>query len=153
MEVAHPQSGFSSTWFMVELEFGNAGFFHFASLRALISSPENTYANSLSPLGAQNKDVDTACSRYKPRLNNLCDGGYLELSRDLWIRGRGRLRVRNLTSSFFAYSQNIDSPDSFILPFFIWKVSTVIFSEGGVRERATVHRLKIQYPVAKFKMR
>ena len=23
----------------------------------------------------------------------------------------------------------------------------------GVRERATVHRLKIQYPVAKFKMR
>ena len=24
---------------------------------------------------------------------------------------------------------------------------------GGVRERASVHRLKIQYPVAKFKMR
>ena len=41
------------------------------------------------------------------------------------------LRVRDLTQSFFAYSQNIDSPESFILPFFIRKVSTVIFSEGG----------------------
>ena len=26
MEVAHPQSGSSSTWFLVELEFGNVGF-------------------------------------------------------------------------------------------------------------------------------
>ena len=26
LEVAHPQSGSSSTWFLVELEFGNAGF-------------------------------------------------------------------------------------------------------------------------------
>ena len=25
-EVAHPQSGSSSTWFLVELEFGNVGF-------------------------------------------------------------------------------------------------------------------------------
>ena len=33
--------------------------------------------------------------------------------------------------SFFAYSQIIDFPESFILPFFIRKVSTVIFSEGG----------------------
>ena len=28
--------------------------------------------------------------------------------RDLQLRGRERLRVRNLTSRFFAYSQNID---------------------------------------------
>ena len=27
LEVAHPQSGPSSTWFLVELEFGNVGFF------------------------------------------------------------------------------------------------------------------------------
>ena len=26
LEVAHPQSGSPSTWFMVELEFGNVGF-------------------------------------------------------------------------------------------------------------------------------
>ena len=26
LEVAHPQSGPSSTWFLVELEFGNVGF-------------------------------------------------------------------------------------------------------------------------------
>ena len=32
---------------------------------------------------------------------------------------------------FFAYSQNVDSPESFILPFFTGKVSTVTFSEGG----------------------
>ena len=44
---------------------------------------------------------------------------------------RGRLRVRDLTSSFFAYSQNIDLPVSFILPFFTGRVSIVIFSEEG----------------------
>ena len=32
---------------------------------------------------------------------------------------------------FFAYFQNIDSPEFFILPFFTRKVSIVIFSEGG----------------------
>ena len=32
---------------------------------------------------------------------------------------------------FFSYSQNIDSPESFILPFFLRKVSTVILSEGS----------------------
>ena len=26
LEVAHPQSGSLSTWFLVELEFGNVGF-------------------------------------------------------------------------------------------------------------------------------
>jgi len=51
--------------------------------------------------------------------------------RDLYIRGRGRLRVRDLTKSFFAYSPNIDFPESFILPFFTRKVSIVILSEGG----------------------
>ena len=50
---------------------------------------------------------------------------------DLWIQGRERLRVRDLTQSFLAYSQNIDSPESVILPFFTRKVSTVTFSEGG----------------------
>ena len=47
--------------------------------------------------------------------------------RGLYIQGR----ERDLTESFFAYSQNIDSPESFILPFFTRKVSTVSFSEGG----------------------
>ena len=52
--------------------------------------------------------------------------------RDLQIQRRGRLRVRDLTLSFFPYSQNVDtSPVSFILPFLNRKVSTVIFSEGG----------------------
>ena len=51
--------------------------------------------------------------------------------RELYIQGRERLRVRDLTSSFFAYSQNIDSPESFILLFFTRKVSTVTFSGGG----------------------
>ena len=32
---------------------------------------------------------------------------------------------------FFASSQNIDFQESFILPFFTRKVSTVILSEGG----------------------
>ena len=32
---------------------------------------------------------------------------------------------------FFAHSQNIDFPESFILPFLTRKVSTVTFSEGG----------------------
>ena len=32
---------------------------------------------------------------------------------------------------FFAHSQNIDSPESFILPFFTRKVSIVTFSGGG----------------------
>ena len=45
-------------------------------------------------------------------------------------KGR-RLRVGDLTSSFFAYSQKIYSPESFILPFFTRKVSTVTVSEGG----------------------
>ena len=49
--------------------------------------------------------------------------------RDLEIQGRQR--VRDLTLSFFAYSKDIDSPESFILPFFTRKVSTVIFSERG----------------------
>ena len=32
---------------------------------------------------------------------------------------------------FFVYSQNTDFPESFILPYFTTKVSTIIFSEGG----------------------
>ena len=51
--------------------------------------------------------------------------------RDLYIQERGRLRVRDLTLSFFAYSANMDSPESFILPFFTGKLSTVTFSGGG----------------------
>ena len=35
-----------------------------------------------------------------------------------------------MTGGFFAYSQNVDSPESFILLFFTGKVSTVTFSEG-----------------------
>ena len=47
------------------------------------------------------------------------------------------LKTRTTTSTrfdffeFFTYFQNIDSPESFILPFFTGKVSTVIFSEDG----------------------
>ena len=41
------------------------------------------------------------------------------------------LRVRDLTWGFFASSQNIDFPESFILPFFTREVSIVIFSKGG----------------------
>ena len=51
--------------------------------------------------------------------------------RDLKIQGRGRLRVRDLTLSFFSYPENIDSRESFILPFFTGKVSTVTFNEEG----------------------
>ena len=41
-----------------------------------------------------------------------------------------------------AYSQNIDSPESFILPFFSRKVRTVTLSEGGyvLSRREKVHR-------------
>ena len=51
--------------------------------------------------------------------------------RYLQIRGQGRLQVRDLTWSFFACSQNIDFPESFILPLFARKVSIVIFRERG----------------------
>ena len=42
-----------------------------------------------------------------------------------------RTWVRDFPRSFFASSQNIDFPESFILPFFTRKVSIVIFSEGS----------------------
>ena len=63
------------------------------------------------------------------RVENCCCG--LHKLDTFRLNGWERLRVRDLTSSFFAYSQNIDSPESFILPFFTRKVSTVTFSEGG----------------------
>ena len=78
----------------------------------------------------------TSLRRWKsnPRLSFFSRGRGVELeyqSRDLQIQGRERLRVRDLTESFFAYSQYIDSPESFILSIFTRKVSTVTFSEGG----------------------
>ena len=57
--------------------------------------------------------------------------GILRVNRDLQIGGRERLRARDLIQSFFAYSQIIDSPESFILPFFTRKVNTVIVIERG----------------------
>ena len=52
--------------------------------------------------------------------------------RDIKIQERGRLRIpRDLINSFFAYSQNIDSLENFILQFSSRKVSNVTFSEGG----------------------
>ena len=57
--------------------------------------------------------------------------GILRVNRDLQIGGRERLPVRDLIQSFFAYSQTIDSPESFILPFFTRKVNTVIVIERG----------------------
>ena len=50
-------------------------------------------------------------------------------NRELSIRGQPRLR--DLTWSFCVHSQNIDFPESFIVPFFTRKVNIVIFSEGG----------------------
>ena len=41
------------------------------------------------------------------------------------------LWVRDLTWIFFAFPQNIDSPESYFLSYFTRKVSTVTFSEGG----------------------
>ena len=38
-------------------------------------------------------------------------------------------RVRDLTSSFFASSQNIDFPESFITPFFTGKVTLLLLKE------------------------
>ena len=58
----------------------------------------------------------------------------MELSRDLLISLDSRSRTTTSTRfdlKFFAYSQNIYSPDSFNLSFFTKKVSTVIFSEEG----------------------
>ena len=49
---------------------------------------------------------------------------------DLQIREQGRLRERDLTYFFFTYSQNIDYPESFILPVFN-SYHSVTFSEGG----------------------
>ena len=52
--------------------------------------------------------------------------------RDLWIRGRERLRVRDLTSTFFAhFSQERDIPESFTLLIVHQKASNVIFTKGG----------------------
>ena len=61
----------------------------------------------------------------------ICYHVFIQQSRDLSILGRERLRIRDLTWIFLAYSQSTDSPKSFILPFFTKKVSTVTFSEGG----------------------
>ena len=47
------------------------------------------------------------------------------------IRGRERIRVRDSTLSFFAYSQKIDAPKTSLYFFFIRKDNTVIFIEGG----------------------
>ena len=54
--------------------------------------------------------------------------GILETFR---FKDKNDYKVRDLTSSSFSYSQNTDFQESFILPFFTRKVSTVTFSEGG----------------------
>ena len=52
--------------------------------------------------------------------------------RDLWIRGRERLRLRDLPSTFFAYfCQEGDTPESFTLLILHQKASSVIFTKGG----------------------
>ena len=52
--------------------------------------------------------------------------------RDLWIRGRERLRVQDFTSTFFAYfSQERDTPESFTLLIVHHQASNVIFTKGG----------------------
>ena len=52
-----------------------------------------------------------------------------------WSSGLGALDTNPpswiFTSSFIAYCQNIDSPESFILPFFTGRVNTLTFSEAG----------------------
>ena len=59
------------------------------------------------------------------------DSALCLIIKDLWIGGRGGPRVRDLTENFFAYSQNIDFPESFSLPYFTRKVNSVILREGG----------------------
>ena len=58
---------------------------------------------------------------------------YLRFQKLIPLDSRTRTTTgRDLTYSLFASSQNIiDFPESFILPFFTRKVSTVTFSEGG----------------------
>ena len=63
----------------------------------------------------------------------LCPVSFLFQNRgigDLYILRRVLQRVRDLAYSFFAYSQNIGSPES-LSHFVSRKVSTVAFSEGG----------------------
>ena len=52
--------------------------------------------------------------------------------KDLKIRGRERLRVRDLSLGFLTYSQKIDYPENFIVLFSPEKLAlSVIFIEGG----------------------
>ena len=53
--------------------------------------------------------------------------------KDLKIRGRERLRVRDLSLGFLTYSQKIDYPENFIVLFFPPEklALSVIFIEGG----------------------
>ena len=52
--------------------------------------------------------------------------------KDLKIRGRERLRVRDLSLGFLTYSQKIDYPENFMVLFSPEKLAlSVIFIEGG----------------------
>ena len=52
--------------------------------------------------------------------------------KDLKIRGRERLRVRDLSLGFLTYSQKIDYPENFMVLFLPEKLAlSVVFIEGG----------------------
>lgn len=50
---------------------------------------------------------------------------------DLQIQGPGQLRGREVTLSFFTYSQKIGTPESFVVLFSTRKVGTIISNEVG----------------------
>ena len=52
LEVAHPQSGSSSTWFLVESEFGNVGFWGEGKTRLTGEKPLGTKERTNNKLNA-----------------------------------------------------------------------------------------------------
>ena len=64
LEVAHPQSGSSSTWFLVELEFGNVGFW----------GDGKTWVPKEKPLGARERINN------KPAPNKTCENLYISFA-------------------------------------------------------------------------
>ena len=68
LEVAHPQSGSSPTWFLVELEFGNVGFFE---VRGKLGHPEENLAEQ----GREPTTNSTHIWRQRQDLNPGHNGG------------------------------------------------------------------------------
>ena len=58
LEVAHPQSGSSSTWFLIELEFGNVGFWGEGKTRVTSEKPLRAKERTNNKLNPHN-GIDT----------------------------------------------------------------------------------------------